>query len=139
MKPNSSLLNVLGLALPQLAQSAATPGAPPCRFALKWTQEELLERPDDFASDLLYWEGKFHQDDIAYNAKNGMSYDGSQINWETGVATEKHSFSAASKEVRDPYTRLHPVLMDSNLYSYRPFRSCSTLAPLTARPRLHAS
>jgi hypothetical protein len=113
MKPNSPLLSALGLALPQLAQSAATPGAPPCRFALKWTQEELLERPDDFASDLLYWEGKFHQDDIAYNAKNGMSYDGSQVNWETGVATEKHTFSAASKEVRAPHDPLIHFAIDS--------------------------
>lgn len=101
MKPNQSLINLLGFALPQLAQSAATTGkAPPCRFALEWSQEDLLDRPDDFTSDLLYWEGKFHQNDIAYNEKNGMSYDGSQVDWETGIATKKHSFSAASKEVR---------------------------------------
>uniref|UniRef100_A0A8H7K666 Endo-beta-1,2-glucanase SGL domain-containing protein n=1 Tax=Bionectria ochroleuca TaxID=29856 RepID=A0A8H7K666_BIOOC len=72
--------------------------APPCRFALKWSQEQVLEHTDDFVSDLLYWEGKFHQNDIAYNAENGMSYDGSQIDWVTGENTKKHTFSAASKE-----------------------------------------
>lgn len=72
---------------------------PSCRFGLEWSQKEVLNRPDDFVWDLLYWEGKFHQNDVAYNTKNGMSYDGTQLDWNTGKHTKKHTFSAASKEV----------------------------------------
>lgn len=72
---------------------------PPCRFALDWSQQDVLDNTDDFVWDLLYWEGKFHQNDIAYNSKNGMSYDGTQLDWDTGKRTKKHAFSAASKEV----------------------------------------
>src|SRR2546429_6582988 len=46
----------------------------------------------------FHWEGQFHQDDVGYNTANGMSYDGTLLNGITGVATEKHPFSAASKE-----------------------------------------
>ncbi|KAF7552641.1 hypothetical protein G7Z17_g4164 [Cylindrodendrum hubeiense] len=71
---------------------------PSCRFGLEWSQQDVLDRTDDFIWDLLYWEGKFHQNDVAYNTKNGMSYDGTQIDWVTGKRTAKHPFSAASKE-----------------------------------------
>ncbi|KPM42166.1 hypothetical protein AK830_g4372 [Neonectria ditissima] len=71
---------------------------PSCRFGLEWSQKDVLARTDDFIWDLLYWEGKFHQNDVAYNTKNGMSYDGTQIDWVTGKRTKKHAFSAASKE-----------------------------------------
>ncbi|KFA66944.1 hypothetical protein S40285_05738 [Stachybotrys chlorohalonatus IBT 40285] len=82
-----------------LVQTAAGTGRnPPCRFALQWSEGEVLERPDDFIWDLLYWEGNFHQNNVSYNAQNGMTYDGVQLNWETGVRTELHTFSAASKE-----------------------------------------
>lgn len=94
-----ALIPIVGLVLSPFTQAASTPKSPPCRFALKWSQDDVLARPDDFISDLLYWEGKFHQDEIAYNKQNGMSYDGTQIDWETGLRTEKHTFSAASKEV----------------------------------------
>jgi hypothetical protein len=102
MKLNSpAVLVLLGAASASAAPSTnGGHGAPPCRFALEWTQDDVLHKTDDFISDVLYWEGKFHQNDIAYNTANGMTYDGSQIDWETGEATEKHVFSAASKEVR---------------------------------------
>ncbi|XP_044718999.1 GPI anchored protein [Hirsutella rhossiliensis] len=74
-------------------------GPPPCRFALDWTQEQILVDPRSFAWDLLFWEGKFHQDEVAYNAANGMTYDGTQLDWTTGDHTKKHPFSAASKEM----------------------------------------
>jgi hypothetical protein len=67
---------------------------------LEWSQEEVLTNPDGFINDLLYWEGKFHQNNVSYNTGNGMSYDGTQLDWETGLRTAKHPFSAASKEVR---------------------------------------
>lgn len=87
------------------AAPAESNGSPPCRFALKWSQEEILAKTDEFIWDMLYWEGKFHQNDIAYNEANGMSYDGTQIDWVTGEHTKKHTFSAASKEVPPP---MHP-------------------------------
>ena len=94
----ATALSLLGA----VSASASTPGkhGPPCRFALDWTTEEILENTEDFISDMLYWEGKFHVDGIAYNKDNGMTYDGSQIDYVTGERTEKHTFSASSKEVR---------------------------------------
>ncbi|KAF4975734.1 hypothetical protein FZEAL_7510 [Fusarium zealandicum] len=75
-----------------------SPEKPSCRFGLEWTQQDVLDNPDKFTWDLLYWEGKFHQNDVAYNTDNGMSYDGTQLDWKTGKKTKKHAFSAASKE-----------------------------------------
>lgn len=91
----------LTLSLPFVEGSPqyTNPKTPSCRFGLEWSQKEVLKRPDEFVWDLLYWEGKFHQNDVAYNTKNGMSYDGTQLDWNTGKHTKKHTFSAASKEV----------------------------------------
>lgn len=74
-------------------------GESSCRFGLEWSQKDVLKKTDEFIWDLLYWEGKFHQNDVAYNTANGMSYDGTQLDWVTGERTKKHIFSAASKEV----------------------------------------
>ncbi len=79
---------------------ATPPSSPPsCRFALDWTQDDVVKNSDQFEWDLLYWEGQFHQNDVSYNSENGMSYDGTQLDWVTGERTKKHPFSAASKEV----------------------------------------
>ncbi|KFH44289.1 hypothetical protein ACRE_049470 [Hapsidospora chrysogenum ATCC 11550] len=96
-----------------LGASSAAPGGgntpgrelPSCRFAQDWSQKEILARPNDFIWDMLYWEGKFHRNNVAYNEVNGMSYDGTQIDWVTGEATKKHTFSAASKEASQPAPR----------------------------------
>ena len=82
-----------------LALAEASSDSPPCRFVKEYTQDDVLADPAAFIADYIYWESKFHQNDIAYNTANGMSYDGSQIDWVTGAATKKHEFSAASKEV----------------------------------------
>lgn len=58
---------------------------------------------------MLYWEGKFHQNNVSYNSENGMTYDGTQLDWTTGVATRKHGFSAASKEVSLAFS--HPKVL----------------------------
>ncbi|TWU76020.1 hypothetical protein ED733_007185 [Metarhizium rileyi] len=73
--------------------------SPRCRFAADWSQTDVLKDPGGFEWDLLFWEGKFHENDVAYNIANGMTYDGTQLNWTTGARTKKHPFSAASKEV----------------------------------------
>jgi hypothetical protein len=73
---------------------------PECRFSPDFTQQQVLNDPDNFIWDVLYWEGKFHQNNVGYNTGNGMTYDGTLLDPTTGVATDKHPFSAASKEVR---------------------------------------
>lgn len=92
-----------------LATAAVTNGIPhrppqqstaSCRFALDWSQEDVVRNTDAFINDMLYWEGRFHQNNVSYNTQNGMSYDGTQLDWTTGERTAKHTFSAASKEVR---------------------------------------
>lgn len=75
------------------------PREPSCRFARQYTQQEILKDPSNFINDMLYWEGKFHQNNVSYNSYNGMSYDGTNLNFTTGERTIKHPFSAASKEV----------------------------------------
>lgn len=72
---------------------------PKCRFSPHYTQSQILKDPKPYISDVLYWEGKFHQNNIGYNTLNGMTYDGTLLDQTTGLATEKHPFSAASKEV----------------------------------------
>ncbi|KAH7309627.1 putative GPI anchored protein [Stachybotrys elegans] len=90
---------LVGLALAASVRGISPGRHPPrCRFALEWSQDQLLADPDAFAWDLLYWEGKFHQNGLAYSSRNGMSYDGIQLDWDTGAHTHLHTFSAASKE-----------------------------------------
>jgi hypothetical protein len=82
-----------------LPSSSSQTKEPSCRFAQQYSQKQVLQNPNAFVNDLLYWEGKFHQNNISYNSDNGVSYDGTNIDWVTGEATAKHPFSAASKEV----------------------------------------
>lgn len=96
-----SILSLLCVGLVQaLPERLGKANEPSCRFASEYTQEQILRDPTDFLNDLLYWEGKFHQNNVSYNSENGMSYDGTNIDWVTGERTSKHPFSAASKEVR---------------------------------------
>lgn len=102
--PSHSILTVAFLLLPLLT-SAAPAGSgsgaafPKCRFAPQFTAREILNDPQTFAQDLLYWEGHFHANNVGYNTANGLTYDGTLLDPTTGLATEKHPFSAASKEV----------------------------------------
>lgn len=86
----------LATALPAASEQS---GKPSCRFAQQYTQKQILQDSSKFINDMLYWEGQFHQNDVSYNSDNGMSYDGTNIDFVTGVRTVKHPFSAASKEV----------------------------------------
>lgn len=90
----------------QSPRDAQTQGrSPRCRFAADWSQKDVLKNPDRFEWDILFWEGKFHQNDVGYNTANGMTYDGTQLDLTTGARTTKHPFSAASKEVIDLFQR----------------------------------
>jgi hypothetical protein len=91
-----------------LPNSNPQPSQPPCRFSKQYTQAEILNNPDSFISDVLFWEGKFHQNNVSLNTFNGMSYDGTLIDPTTGLATAKHPFSAASKEVISPFPNFAP-------------------------------
>ncbi|GFG10024.1 hypothetical protein IFM5058_04716 [Aspergillus udagawae] len=94
-----SKLSYLALSWAALADALPhKPDEPSCRFARQYTQKEILKDPSNFITDLLYWEGKFHQNNVSYNSDNGMSYDGTNIDFTTGKRTVKHPFSAASKE-----------------------------------------
>lgn len=70
----------------------------PCRFAPLYNQSSLLTSPTSFLNDYLSWEHNFHANNVSYNTANGMTYDGTQLNYTTGLASTKHPFSAASKE-----------------------------------------
>lgn len=87
------LSSMLPLALAALS-------TPPCRFATQWTPERILSSQQSFEDTLLYWEGKFHQHNVSYNAVNGMTFDGTLLDKVTGVHRVEglHTFSAASKE-----------------------------------------
>jgi hypothetical protein len=93
------LLCLLVTAAPKLARST-TPSK--CRFSPLYSQEEILHNSTSYAWDVFYWEGNFHQNNVGYNTANGMSYDGTLLNSTSGLATEKHPFSAASKETHAP-------------------------------------
>jgi hypothetical protein len=88
--------------LPWITGAVPADGPPPfpkCRFAPQFTASQILNDPNTFAQDLLYWEGHFHANNVSYNTANGLTYDGTLLDPVTGLATEKHPFSAASKEV----------------------------------------
>lgn len=110
-------LSNAALLLPLILSASATPFAasrsakspPNCRFAHDYTQASILKNPEPFAQDLLYWEGKFHADNVGYNGNNGMTFDGTLLDQVTGLPTKKNAFSAASKEVQpfDSFSTWH--------------------------------
>lgn len=83
--------------------------SPSCRFATTYTASQIIADPNSFLSDLLFWEGKFHQNEIGYNTANGMSYDGTLLDSVTGLNGDKHPFSAASKESLQNMVYAHAI------------------------------
>lgn len=102
MAANWSLVSLLLVYATNLAWSSVLDNSntPSCRFALKYTTSSILDDPDAFEADVMYWEGMFHQNNVSYNAINGMTFDGTLLNPVTGVRETDglHTFSAASKE-----------------------------------------
>ncbi|KDQ24590.1 hypothetical protein PLEOSDRAFT_1078667 [Pleurotus ostreatus PC15] len=98
--------------------------SPPCRFATAQSQNSILNQPDRFAWDLLYWEGQFHQNNVSYSTENGMSFDGTLLDPHSGIATVKHPFSAASKEALQVMVYTHAIAGDK-----RAARFLSPLVP----------
>jgi hypothetical protein len=89
--------------------------APPCRFSKKFTQQQLLEDSATFVWDMVFWEGKFHQNGIGYNTANGMTYDGTLLDPLTGLhnLSGLHPFSAASKEALHVMLLAHAINGDA--------------------------
>lgn len=79
---------------------SASLAAQSCRFAKEYTPSTILAHPEIFRDDVVYWEGKFHQHNVSYNAVNGMTFDGTLLDPVTGEhrVNGLHTFSAASKE-----------------------------------------
>lgn len=90
---------------------------PTCRFAPLFTKHEIVQNPEPFITDVLYWEGKFAKPGVGYNGENAMTYDGTLLRYKTGLewqhASGRHNFSAASKEALHVMTLAHAINGDS--------------------------
>lgn len=72
-----------------------------CRFAKDYTCEDFKSRNNvqHYLENVIYWESKFAQPGIGYDAASGYTYDGHPLNYATGeLYGEPHLFSASSKE-----------------------------------------
>jgi hypothetical protein len=96
-------------AAPRAARSAEPSK---CRFSPLYSQKDILHNSTSYAWDIFYWEGHFHQNNVGYNTANAMTYDGTLLNSATGLATEKHPFSAASKESLQIMVYAHAIAGD---------------------------
>ncbi|KAF2191459.1 putative GPI anchored protein [Zopfia rhizophila CBS 207.26] len=94
------LVSIFLFSLTPIAKTSRVPSVPSCRFSPQYSRDDVLTNPDAFVWDLLYWEGRFHQNNIRYNSANGMTYDGTLLDPGTGLNNlgGLHPFSAASKE-----------------------------------------
>ena len=87
----------------QQQQQQRTVHAPvsPCTFARDFTTNDLLTNKTALETYLLLVaqaEHVFHQDQIGLNEHCGHTYDGHEIDYDTGLsAGQLHTFSAASK------------------------------------------
>lgn len=77
--------------------SAATHNA--CRFSPQYTTEEIIHYPDNFISDIFFWEGGYHQSEVAYNIHNGVTYDHAILDPRTGLVAENSGWSNPRNEV----------------------------------------
>jgi hypothetical protein len=104
MMSSDTLLLALLFVLSSIRSSFVT--SQPCspsisqrRYSLQYSQSDILNNPQKFACEVFYWEGRFHQRGVSFNAANGMTYDGSYLDPTTGFATLRRNYSAAGNEV----------------------------------------
>ncbi|KAF8178917.1 putative GPI anchored protein [Pholiota molesta] len=112
MRTSRIVVNIASLIFAGIIRGAdASLVQPPCRFASNYTTSSILANPDAFEQDVLYWEGMFHQNNVSYNALNGMTFDGTLIDPVTGIHNIDglHTFSAASKESLHMMTLAHVI------------------------------
>ena len=99
--PLLALLLFVPFSLSSILPRQSTPPHSLCRFSPRYTQHDILTNSTAFVQDIFYWDGQFHQNNVGINTANGLTYDGCILNQTTGLAniSERHDFSAASKEV----------------------------------------
>lgn len=82
-----------------VASQPCSPSISQRRYSLLYSQSDILNNPQKFACEVFYWEGRFHQRGVSFNAANGMTFDGSYLDPTTGFATLRSNFSTAGNEV----------------------------------------
>ena len=72
-----------------------------CRFALRYAKEDLVSNADirlDFLEQVFTWEANFVRQ-LGVDPKSGLTFDGQQLDVETGLPRgDPHLFTASSKE-----------------------------------------
>lgn len=76
-----------------------SPSISQCRFSPHFSQNDVLNNPQEFACEVFYREGRFHQDGVGFNAANGMTYGSSYLDTTTGLVKARNCCSTAGKEV----------------------------------------
>lgn|GEM_PF-2735755 len=75
---------------------------PAYRFAPNYSRAEIQSNPDAarrFLDEVIRWEARFNQPGIGYHAATGMTFDGHDIDFDTGeLRGGPRNWSAASKE-----------------------------------------
>ncbi|MFH0908205.1 MAG: hypothetical protein V1929_05535 [bacterium] len=90
----------VSLVLPSAALSPDECGAD-YRFAQRYTKAQLIsdaKTREAFVKEFLSYEGRFHQDRVGFNEKNGMTYDAQRISRDTGEIVGMMHWSAAYQE-----------------------------------------
>ncbi|KAK4688414.1 hypothetical protein P7C73_g1696, partial [Tremellales sp. Uapishka_1] len=90
------IFTALGWATPLKPRSSS------CRFAASYTLADIIANSSSFQYDYLSYESKFHAANVSYNPLNGMTYDGTLLDVDTGYhnISGLHHFSAPSKEAQ---------------------------------------
>lgn len=90
---------------------------PDCNFANKYSSDELIKdsgKRNEFLMAAAYWEGRFATHGNGLNVNAAVTYDGTQIDEDTGLQhAPLHDFSAASKE--SIHLGLLALALDGNL------------------------
>lgn len=83
-------------------QSEESDSLPPYRFAVKYSVEEIMNRPEKaraFINDYLSTEANYFA--VARDEKSGLTYDGINLDIKTGKPLQIRDWSAPSKECLD--------------------------------------
>ncbi|KAK4934149.1 hypothetical protein LTR66_015704 [Elasticomyces elasticus] len=106
-----------------------------CRFSPVYSQEQIRANATAFQNDMLFWESGFGgTNGVGYNPDNGMTYDGVILNQTTGIAniSERHPFSAASKESLQVMVLAHAIAGDPRAMLFVSPSESAAATPLAA-------
>lgn len=115
------------LALILLENLGYVQGQTTCRFADLFTIDDLISNRNDslhrFKMQMFYWEGLFGYG-VGYNQQLGITFDGHEIDYQTGDLHEHlHFFTAASKEAI--HVNMLSLYMMDDVYARQFFRNAS--------------